>query len=103
MRALIWSNAFTRSFKRWMRKRPDLDNDIAEALRLLTVDPFVLQLETTSLRENFQGHGRAARDTIFVYPVGSENRTGAPAVPSFYFFQSTIVNRQSSIVCVPYS
>ncbi len=35
MRTVIWSNAFTRSFKRWMRKRPDLHNDIAEALKLL--------------------------------------------------------------------
>jgi addiction module RelE/StbE family toxin len=55
MRALIWSNAFTRSFKRWMRKRPDLDNDIAEALRLLTVDPFVLQLETHKLKGKLSG------------------------------------------------
>jgi mRNA-degrading endonuclease YafQ of YafQ-DinJ toxin-antitoxin module len=64
MRALIWSNAFTRSFKRWMRKRPDLDNDIAEALRLLAVNPFVLQLETHKLKGKLTG--RAARDTICV-------------------------------------
>ena len=55
MRALIWSNAFTRSFKRWMRKRPNLDNDIAEALRLLAVDPFVLQLETHKLKGKLSG------------------------------------------------
>ena len=44
MRVLIWSNAFTRSFKKWIRKRPDQVNDIAEALTLLVEDPFVLQL-----------------------------------------------------------
>ena len=50
MKTLIWSNSFTRSFKMWMRKRPDLDNDIAEALRLLVEDPFVPQLETHKLK-----------------------------------------------------
>jgi len=67
MRTLSWGNAFTRSFKRWMRKRPDLDNDIAEALRLLVVNPFAPQLEThKSLRGNFQTHGHAVRGTICV-------------------------------------
>ncbi len=50
MRTLSWSNAFTSSFKRWLRKRPDLDNDIAEVLRLLVVNPFAPQLETHKLK-----------------------------------------------------
>ncbi len=50
MRTVIWSNAFTKSFKRWLRKRPDLHNDIAEALRLLVVNPFAPQLETHKLK-----------------------------------------------------
>ena len=50
MRILSWSNAFTSSFKRWLRKRPDLDNDIAEVLRLLVVNPFAPQLETHKLK-----------------------------------------------------
>ena len=33
-----------------MRKRPDLNDDIAEALRLLVVDPFAPQLETHKLK-----------------------------------------------------
>jgi hypothetical protein len=33
--------------------------------------------------------------------VGPEDRTGTPAVPSFYFFQSTIVNHKSSIPMRP--
>ncbi len=55
MRTLIWSNAFTRSFKRRMRKRPDLHNDIAEALRLLVGNPFALQLETHKLKGKLSG------------------------------------------------
>ena len=55
MRTLVWSNAFTRSFKRWMRKRPDLDNDIAEALRLLVANPFAPQLETHKLKGKLSG------------------------------------------------
>ena len=55
MRAVIWSNAFARSFKKWMRKRPDLQNDITEALRLLVVDPFAPQLETHKLKGKLSG------------------------------------------------
>ncbi len=55
MRVLIWSNAFTRSFKKWIRKRPNQVNDIAEALTLLVEDPFVLQLETHKLKGKLSG------------------------------------------------
>jgi len=55
MRTLVWSNAFRRSFKRWMRKRPSMDNDIAEVLRLLVVDPFSPQLETHKLKRKLSG------------------------------------------------
>ncbi|MEI6262131.1 MAG: type II toxin-antitoxin system mRNA interferase toxin, RelE/StbE family [Deltaproteobacteria bacterium] len=55
MRVLIWSNAFTISFKKWIRKRPDQVNDIAEALTLLVEDPFVLQLETHKLKGKLSG------------------------------------------------
>jgi len=55
MRALIWSNTFTRSLKRWARKRPALQNDITEALRVLAVDPFVPQLETHKLKGKLSG------------------------------------------------
>jgi len=55
MRTLVWSNAFIRSFKRWLRKRPDLDNDIAEALRLLVANPFAPQLKTHKLKGKLSG------------------------------------------------
>ena len=55
MRVLIWSNAFTRSLKRWMRKRPGLQNDINEVLKVLVVDPFVPQLETHKLKGKLSG------------------------------------------------
>ena len=55
MRTLIWSNAFIRSVKGWIRKRPDLNSDIAEALRLLLVNPFAPQLETHKLKGKLSG------------------------------------------------
>jgi len=55
MRTVTWSNAFSRSFKRWMRKRPDMHNDIAEALDLLVVNPFAPQLETHKLKGKLSG------------------------------------------------
>jgi mRNA-degrading endonuclease YafQ of YafQ-DinJ toxin-antitoxin module len=38
-----------------MRKWPNLDNDIAEALRLLVVNPFAPQLETHKLKGKLSG------------------------------------------------
>lgn len=55
MRKLVWGNAFTRSYKRWIRKRLDLNNDIAEALKLLVVNPFAPQLETHKLKGKLSG------------------------------------------------
>jgi mRNA interferase YafQ len=55
MRKLIWSNAFTRSFKRWVRTRPDSHNDIVKTLKLLVEDPFAPQLETHKLKGKFSG------------------------------------------------
>lgn len=55
MRTLIWGNTFTRSLKRWVRKRPDLHNDIAAVLRLLVVNPFAPQLETHKLKGKLSG------------------------------------------------
>lgn len=52
---MVWSNAFTRSFKGWLRKRPDLHSDIAEALRLLVLNPFAPQLETHKLKGKLAG------------------------------------------------
>ncbi len=66
MRTVTWCNAFAKSFKRWMRKRPDMHKDIAEALGLLVVNPFALNWRLTSLRKNSQDHGHAVRDTICV-------------------------------------
>ena len=44
------SETFYGTIKRWMRKRPDMDNDIAEALKLLVVNAFAPQLETHKLK-----------------------------------------------------
>jgi len=55
MSELIWSNAFTRSLRKLMQKRPAQTNDITEALRLLVEDPFVLQLETHKLKGKLSG------------------------------------------------
>jgi mRNA-degrading endonuclease YafQ of YafQ-DinJ toxin-antitoxin module len=38
-----------------MRKRPDLNSDIAEALRLLLVNPFAPQHETHKLKGKLSG------------------------------------------------
>ena len=38
-----------------MRKRPELQNDVAEVLRLLVIDPFSYQLETHKLKGKLSG------------------------------------------------
>lgn len=78
MRTVIWSNAFTRSFKRWMRKRPYLHNDIAEALKLLVVNPFAPQLETNKLKGKLSGSWacRAGYDLRVVFDFVKAEKDG---------------------------
>ncbi|PIU67986.1 MAG: type II toxin-antitoxin system mRNA interferase toxin, RelE/StbE family [Armatimonadetes bacterium CG07_land_8_20_14_0_80_40_9] len=55
MRTIIWSNTFIRAFKRVIRKYPDLQKDIENALTLLTQDPFNPHLETHKLKGKLSG------------------------------------------------
>ncbi len=89
MRTLIWSDAFAKCFKRWMRKRPDLRADVAKTLRLLTMEPFAPQLETHKLKGKLAGSwacsagydlrivfdfvkaGKSGEDDILLLAIGS--------------------------------
>ena len=55
MRTLVWSNTFIRTFKRVIKRQPDLRGDIEDTLRLLVKDPFVPQLETHKLKGKLSG------------------------------------------------
>jgi addiction module RelE/StbE family toxin len=55
MRTLIWSNTFTKSFKRLQRKRQGLHKEVEAALRFLTEDPFFPKLETHKLKGKLSG------------------------------------------------
>ena len=55
MRTLIWSNTFIRAFKKIIRKRPNLRQDIENTLRLLVNDPFAIQLETHKPKGKLSG------------------------------------------------
>ena len=55
MRTLMWSKTFVRAFKRTVKKYPALSKDIEKTLRLLTEDPFAIQLETHKLKGKLSG------------------------------------------------
>ncbi len=55
MRTLIWSNTFSKAFKKLVRKRPDKREEIEKALRLLLDDPFNAKLETHKLKGKLSG------------------------------------------------
>jgi len=55
MRTLIWSNTFSKAFKRLIRKRPDRREEIEKTLRLLLDDPFNTKLETHKLKGKLSG------------------------------------------------
>jgi addiction module RelE/StbE family toxin len=55
MRTLIWSNTFSKAFKKLIRKRPDKREEIEKALRLLLDDPFNAKLETHKLKGKLSG------------------------------------------------
>jgi mRNA-degrading endonuclease YafQ of YafQ-DinJ toxin-antitoxin module len=50
MRTLIWSKTFIRSFKRMVKRRPSLNENIEKTLRLSLENPFAPSLETHKLK-----------------------------------------------------
>jgi addiction module RelE/StbE family toxin len=55
MRSLIWGKTFVKTFKRTIKKHPDIKKDIEKALRLLMEDPFAAPLETHKLKGKLSG------------------------------------------------
>ena len=52
---LIWSDGFKRSFKKLIKKNPQLKPQIFDVLRKLAEDPFTLSLKTHKLSGNLEG------------------------------------------------
>jgi len=50
MRTLIWGKTFVRTFKRVIKKHPELRHDIEETLALLVENPFLPELVTHKLK-----------------------------------------------------
>ncbi|MBW1703354.1 MAG: type II toxin-antitoxin system mRNA interferase toxin, RelE/StbE family [Deltaproteobacteria bacterium] len=73
MRTLIWSNAFTRSFKGWMHKRPDLHNDVAEVLRLLVVNRACSAGYDLRIVFDFVKAEKGSADDILLLAIGTHD------------------------------
>ena len=89
MRPLIWSNTFTKAYKRMIRKHPGLNQNVEETLRLLVRDPFASQIETHKLKGKLLGssacsvgydfrivfdfvkYGKQKEDAIFLIEIGT--------------------------------
>ncbi len=52
---IVWSNGFKRSFKKIIKKNPQLQEQIIKALKLLANDPFTPSLKSHKLGGNLAG------------------------------------------------
>lgn len=59
-RTLVRSNAFVRAAKRLIRKRPDVAQDLQEALELLSEDALHPKLRTHKLKGDLEGSWAAS-------------------------------------------
>jgi len=55
VREIVWTSAFTRSFRKVVRSRPDLRSVIEAVLRQLTEDPFHPTLHSHKLKGPLRG------------------------------------------------
>lgn len=55
MMEIVWSNGFKRSFKKIIKKNPQLQAQIVKALKLLADDPFTPSLKSHKLGGNLAG------------------------------------------------
>ncbi|WP_414754475.1 type II toxin-antitoxin system YafQ family toxin [Anabaena sp. CCY 9910] len=52
---VVWSSGFKRSFKKIIKKKPQLKDQIVKVLRLLADDPFTTSLKSHKLTGNLAG------------------------------------------------
>lgn len=55
MRKLIWSKTFIRTFKKVVKKQPEMRNEIENVLRFLIENPFIPHLEVHKLKGKLEG------------------------------------------------
>ena len=53
--ALVWTESFARTARRFLRKRPDLDGILADVLRQLETDPKAPRLRLHALHGRHRG------------------------------------------------
>ncbi len=52
---VVWSSGFKRSFRKVIKKKPELKNQIVKVLRLLADDPFTPSLKSHKLTGKLTG------------------------------------------------
>ncbi|NEQ39260.1 MAG: type II toxin-antitoxin system mRNA interferase toxin, RelE/StbE family [Okeania sp. SIO3I5] len=55
MRKIVWNNRFQRAFRKLIKKNPELQEKIINALYLLGNDPFTPSLKSHKLTGSLQG------------------------------------------------
>ena len=55
MRKLVWHTSFRRAFKKYVKKKPYLEQNIFDILQRLISDPFEPSLETHKLKGQLEG------------------------------------------------
>ncbi|BAB76170.1 asr4471 [Nostoc sp. PCC 7120 = FACHB-418] len=55
MMEVVWSSGFKRSFKKIIKKKPQLKDQIVKVLRLLADDPFTTSLKSHKLTGDLAG------------------------------------------------
>jgi addiction module RelE/StbE family toxin len=74
---LVWTSAFSRTFKRLIRQSPQLRPQIEQVLEQLLVDPFHPTLKTHKLKGNLEGTWACSIDygnrIIFKFEINSDS------------------------------
>ena len=52
---LFWSERFTKNYRKWVERHPELREEFADRIRLFAENPFSPRLKTHSLSGNLQG------------------------------------------------
>lgn len=52
---IVYENSFKRSFKRLVKKNPQLQEKVISVITLLSEDPFIPSLKTHKLKGNLDG------------------------------------------------
>ncbi|CAD0230461.1 plasmid stabilization system [Planktothrix agardhii CCAP 1459/11A] len=87
---IVYENSFKRSFKRLVKKNPQLQEKVISVITLLSEDPFIPSLKTHKLKGNLDGlwSCSVAYDCRIIFDMETIDESTGEGILNLYYIGS---------------